>query len=152
FVILVPELRQSEDLASIAQKILSLISRPFSLDGRTIQVAASIGIASYPEDGLEGEALLRNADAAMYRAKELGRNNFQLCTRELTEKAAEHLSLQKGLRLALEQDQLVLHFQPITSIVSGRTVGLEALVRWQHPSKGQVGPATFIPVAEETGL
>jgi diguanylate cyclase (GGDEF)-like protein/PAS domain S-box-containing protein len=152
FVILVPELRQSEDLASIAQKLLGLISRPFSLEGRTIQIAASIGIASYPEDGTDSESLLRNADAAMYRAKELGRNNFQLCTRELTEKAAEHLALQKGLRIALEQNQLVLHFQPITSIVTGRTVGLEALVRWQHPQKGTVGPATFIPVAEETGL
>jgi EAL domain-containing protein (putative c-di-GMP-specific phosphodiesterase class I) len=88
----------------------------------------------------------------MYRAKELGRNNFQLCTRELTEQAAEHLSLQKGLRLAVDQEELVLHFQPITSIVTGRTVGLEALVRWQHPTKGLVGPSTFIPVAEETGL
>jgi diguanylate cyclase (GGDEF)-like protein/PAS domain S-box-containing protein len=152
FVILVPELRQSEDLAGIAQKLLALVSRPFSLEGRTIQIAVSIGIASYPEDGTDAEALLRNADAAMYRAKELGRNNFQLCTRELTEKAAEHLALQKGLRMALEQQELVLHFQPITSIVSGRTVGLEALVRWQHPQKGTVGPSTFIPVAEETGL
>ena len=152
FVILVPELRQSEDLAGIAAKLLSLITRPFSLDGRTIQIAASIGIASYPEDGADAEALLRNADAAMYRAKELGRNNFQLCTRELTEQAAEHLALQKGLRLAVDQEELVLHYQPITSIVTGRTVGLEALVRWQHPTKGLVGPTTFIPVAEETGL
>ena len=152
FVILVPELRQSEDLAGIAAKLLSLIARPFSLDGRTIQIAASIGIASYPEDGTDAETLLRNADAAMYRAKELGRNNFQLCTRELTEQAAEHLSLQKGLRLAVEQEELVLHYQPITSIVTGRIVGLEALVRWQHPTKGLVGPTTFIPVAEETGL
>ena len=85
FVILVPELRQSEDLASIAQKLLALIGKPFSLEGRTIHIAASIGIASFPEDGTEPEELLRNADAAMYRAKELGRNNFQLCTRELTE-------------------------------------------------------------------
>ncbi len=152
FVVLVPELRQSEDLAGIAQKLLLLIARPFSLDGRTVQIAASIGIASFPDDGNDGEALLRNADAAMYRAKELGRNNFQLCTRELTEQAAEHLSLQKGLRLALEQDELFLHYQPITSIVTGRTVGVEALVRWQHPQKGTVGPSIFIPVAEETGL
>ncbi len=152
FVILVPELRQSEDLASIAAKILSLIARPFALDGRTVQIAASIGIASYPEDGADPESLLRNADAAMYRAKELGRNNFQLCTRELTEHAAERLALQKGLRLAVDQEELVLHYQPITSIVTGRTVGLEALVRWQHPTKGLVGPTTFIPVAEETGL
>ena len=152
FVILVPELRQSEDLASIAQKLLGLIGRPFSLEGRTIQIAASIGIASFPEDGTEPEELLRNADAAMYRAKELGRNNFQLCTRELTVRAAEHLELQKGLRLALENEEFVLHFQPITSIVSGRTVGLEALVRWEHPQKGMVGPTIFIPVAEQTGL
>jgi diguanylate cyclase (GGDEF)-like protein/PAS domain S-box-containing protein len=152
FVILVPELRQSEDLASIAAKLLGLVGRPFSLSGRTIQVAASIGIASYPEDGIDAESLLRNADAAMYRAKELGRNNFQLCTRELTQRAAEHLELQKGLRLALENEEFVLHFQPITSIVTGRTVGLEALVRWQHPQKGMVGPNVFIPVAEETGL
>jgi diguanylate cyclase (GGDEF)-like protein/PAS domain S-box-containing protein len=152
FVILVPELRQSEDLASIAQKLLSLVGRPFSLEGRTIQIAASVGIASYPEDGADAEELLRNADAAMYRAKELGRNNFQLCTRELTERAAEQLDMQKGLRQALEQEEFVLHFQPITSIVTGRTVGLEALVRWQHPQKGVVGPTLFIPVAEATGL
>ncbi len=152
FVILVPELRQSEDLASIAQKLLSLVGRPFSLEDRTIQIAASVGIASYPEDGADAEELLRNADAAMYRAKELGRNNFQLCTRELTERAAEQLDLQKGLRLALEQEEFVLHFQPITSIVTGRTVGFEALVRWQHPQKGMVGPTLFIPVAEQTGL
>ena len=96
FVILVPELRQSEDLASIAQKLLALIGKPFSLEGRTIHIAASIGIASFPEDGTEPEELLRNADAAMYRAKELGRNNFQLCTRELTERAAEHLDAPEG--------------------------------------------------------
>jgi diguanylate cyclase (GGDEF)-like protein/PAS domain S-box-containing protein len=152
FVILVPELRQSEDLASIATKLLNLVGRPFSLNGRTIQIAASIGIASYPEDGTDPESLLRNADAAMYRAKELGRNNFQLCTRELTQKAAEHLELQKGLRHALDAEEFVLHFQPITSIITGRTVGFEALVRWQHPQRGTVGPNVFIPVAEETGL
>ncbi len=152
FVILMPEVRQADDMSGIAQKLLSIVRHPFKLDERTIQVSGSLGIATYPEDGEDSDTLLRNADAAVNRAKDLGRNSFQLCTPELTAKAVERLALQNGLQLALDQKEFVLHYQPLVSLVSGRTVGFEALVRWQHPQKGLIMPATFIPVAEETGL
>ena len=152
FLILVPDLRQGEDLSRFAQKLLALASHPVEIDERTLQVTASVGVATYPDDGQDAESLLRNADTAMYRAKDLGGNNFELCTPELTAMAVERLELQSGLRLALDRDELVLHYQPLVSISTGRMVGLEALVRWQHPQKGFLPPATFIPVAEESGL
>ena len=152
FVILMPEVRQTDDMSGIAQKLLSIVRDPFKLEERTIQISASVGIATYPEDGEDGDTLLRNADAAVNRAKDLGRNTFQLCTPELTAKAVERLALQNGLQLALDQNEFVLHYQPLVSLVSGRIVGFEALVRWQHPQKGLIMPGAFIPVAEETGL
>jgi diguanylate cyclase (GGDEF)-like protein len=152
FVILMPEVRDADDATGIAQKLLSIVRNPFQLDGRTLQITASVGIAMYPADGEDAETLLRNADAATHRAKAVGRNTFQLCTPELTSLAVERLSLQTGLQLALKQSEFVLHYQPLVSLTSGRTVGFEALVRWQHPQKGLVMPGTFIPVAEETGL
>jgi diguanylate cyclase (GGDEF)-like protein len=152
FVVLVPEVPREEDLTVIAQKLLETVSQPFPVDGRSLHVTASIGISSYPADGEEPEILVRNADTAMYRAKELGRNSFQLCTPELTSKALERVSLQNGLRHALDHDELVLHYQPVVSLVTGRIVALEALVRWQHKEKGLIMPGTFISVAEETGL
>jgi diguanylate cyclase (GGDEF)-like protein/PAS domain S-box-containing protein len=152
FVILMPDLRQAEDMSAVAQKLLTVIGSPFNLDGRTIQLTSSVGIAAYPDDGDEAESLLHNADAAMYRAKAIGRNNYQLCTPELTASAVERLALQGGLRLALEKDEFLLHYQPLVSLISGRIVGFEALVRWQHPEKGLIMPGTFISVAEETGV
>jgi diguanylate cyclase (GGDEF)-like protein/PAS domain S-box-containing protein len=152
FVILMPEVRDADDATGIAQKLLSIVRNPFQLDGRTLQITASVGIAMFPADGEDAEALLRNADAATDRAKAVGRNTFQLCTPELTNLAIERLSLQSGLSLALKQNEFVVHYQPLVSLISGRTVGFEALVRWQHPQKGLVMPGTFIPVAEETGL
>ncbi len=152
FLVLVPDLRRSADMGRFAQKLLSLAARPFELGGRTIEVTASIGVATYPDDGQDAETLLRSADAAMDRAKELGSNNFQLCTPELTAMAFERLDLQNGLRLALDREELILHYQPLVSLRTGRFVGLEALVRWQHPERGLVMPGAFIPAAEETGL
>jgi diguanylate cyclase (GGDEF)-like protein/PAS domain S-box-containing protein len=152
FVVLMPDLRQTEDMSAVAQKLLGVIGSPFNLDGRTIQLTSSIGIAAYPDDGDEAEALLQNADAAMYRAKAIGRNNYQLCTPELTASAGERLALQSGMRRALENDEFLLHYQPLVSLISGRIVGFEALVRWQHPEKGLIMPGTFISVAEETGV
>jgi EAL domain-containing protein (putative c-di-GMP-specific phosphodiesterase class I) len=144
--------RDADDATGIAQKLLSIVRNPFQLDGRTLQITASVGIAMFPADGEDAETLLRNADAATDRAKAVGRNTFQLCTPELTNLAIERLSLQSGLSLALKQNEFVVHYQPLVSLISGRTVGFEALVRWQHPQKGLVMPGTFIPVAEETGL
>ena len=152
FVVLMPEVRQPDDMSAIATKLLSIVRHPFQLDGRTVQVTASVGISTFPDDGENAETLLRNAEAAAQRAKEVGRNNFQLCTPELTARAIERLALQNGLQVALEQKQFLLHYQPLVSLGTGRIVGLEALVRWQHPEKGLVMPASFIPLAEETGL
>ncbi len=152
FLVLVPDLREGDDMSRFAQKLLSLTNRPVEVDERTLQVTGSVGVATYPADGQDAETLLRNADAAMYRAKDLGGNNFELCTPELTAMAVEKLELQSGLRQALDRDELLLHYQPLVSISTGRMVGLEALVRWQHPVKGFLPPVTFIPVAEESGL
>jgi diguanylate cyclase (GGDEF)-like protein len=152
FVILMPDVRRTDDMSGVAQKLLSAVDRPFQLEGKTLQVTTSIGVALYPEDGENAEGLLRNADAAMYRAKDLGRNSFQLCTPELTALAVERLGLQNGLQAALDEEQLFVEYQPIVSLQTGRTVALEALARWQHPHRGLVSPATFIPVAEETGM
>jgi diguanylate cyclase (GGDEF)-like protein/PAS domain S-box-containing protein len=152
FVILMPDTRGSLEMSAVAHKLLAVIQRPFQMEGQNLKVTASLGIASFPEDGDESETLLRNADAAMYRAKELGRNNFQLCTPDLTRKAVERLALQSGVRQALEREEFVLHYQPIVSLVTGRVVGLEALVRWEHPERGLVMPGSFVAVAEETGL
>ncbi len=152
FLILVPDLKQSGDMSHFAQKLLGLMSRAVEVDQRSLQVTASIGVATYPEDGQDAETLLRNADAAMYRAKDNGGNAFELCTPELTAAAVERLELQNGMREALEKSEFLLHYQPLVSLGSGRIVGLEALVRWQHPQRGFLSPATFIPLAEETGL
>ena len=152
FVVLMPDIQQTSDLGAIAQKLLAAVSRPVNVNGRAVEVTASIGIACYPEDGEDSEILLRNADTAMYRVKELGRNGFQLCTAELTSQAAARISLESGLKAALDGEELAVHYQPLVSLVSGRIVGLEALLRWNRGEKGLILPATFIPVAEETGL
>ncbi len=152
FVILIPDVSRAEDISVIAQKLLNSVARPLQVEQRALQITASIGVATFPADGEDAETLLRNADTAMYRAKEVGRNNFQLCTPELTSRAVERLSVQNGLRMALDRNELVLHYQPVVSLTSGRIVGLEALVRWQHAEKGLIMPGAFISVAEETGL
>jgi diguanylate cyclase (GGDEF)-like protein/PAS domain S-box-containing protein len=152
FVILMPDIRQTENLSAIAQKVLAAVARPVQIEGRTLEVTASIGIACYPEDGDDPEILLRNADNAMYRAKELGLNGFQLCTADLTSRAVARITLESGLKTAVERGELVVHYQPIVSLKTGRITGLEALVRWQRPGGDLILPATFIPIAEETGL
>ena len=152
FVILMPDIRQTENLSTIAQKMLAAVARPVDVKGRMLEVTASIGIACYPEDGEDSEILLRNADTAMYRAKELGRNGFQLCTAELTSQAVARISMESALRTAVDREELVVHYQPIVSLMTGRITRLEALVRWHSAEKGVILPAAFIPIAEETGL
>ncbi len=152
FAILMPDIRTAENLSTIAQKLLASVARPMDVKGKILAVTASIGIACYPEDGEDSEVLLRNADTAMYRAKELGPNGFQLCTAELTSRAVARISMETALRTAVEQEELVVHYQPIVSLTTGRITRLEALVRWHSAEKGVILPASFIPIAEETGL
>jgi len=152
FTIILNELRQPEDAAQVAEKILEAVQVPIWIAGMPIEVTASIGIALFPVDGTDAESLLRNADSAMYRAKESGRNNYQLCTDEMKRRANERLSLETRLRKAIHDEQLILHYQPQISLLTGRIVGAEALVRWNDPERGLVVPSSFIPVAEETRL
>ncbi|HEY0155832.1 MAG TPA: EAL domain-containing protein [Thermoanaerobaculia bacterium] len=152
FTIILAELRHPEDAVGVAQKILAAVQEPLTIGTMPIVVTASIGIALYPEDGHDPESLLRNADSAMYRAKEAGRSNVQLCTDEMKKRALERLAVESRLRLAVNDDQLILQYQPQVNLVTGRTIGVEALVRWNDPVRGVVEPASFIPIAEETRL
>ncbi|MEO8380069.1 MAG: EAL domain-containing protein, partial [Acidobacteriota bacterium] len=152
FTIILSDLRHPEDALAVAQKILEMVQLPLTIAEMPIVVTASIGIALYPEDGGDPEALLRNADSAMYRAKEAGRNTVQLCTDEMKTRAMDRLSIESRLRTAVREQQFVLVYQPQISLVSGKTVGVEALVRWNDPERGLVEPAEFIPIAEESRL
>jgi diguanylate cyclase (GGDEF)-like protein len=152
FVVLLPELGEKLYAASVAQKILSAVARPFILIGQEFRVTASIGISIYPQDGLDEQTLTKNADIAMYQAKEGGSNAFQFYSEKLTSQSVERLALESGLRQALERGEFELHYQTQRAIPSGRITGVEALLRWQHPDLGPVAPLRFIPVAEETGL
>jgi diguanylate cyclase (GGDEF)-like protein/PAS domain S-box-containing protein len=152
FTIILSELRHPEDAAQVAQKILEAVQVPMTIAGAPIDLSASIGIALYPVDGFDVETLLRNADSAMYRAKESGRNNYQLCTDEMKTRALERLSLETRLRKAMQLNQLILHYQPQVNLATGRVVGVEALVRWNDPERGLIEPLAFIPIAEESRL
>jgi EAL domain-containing protein (putative c-di-GMP-specific phosphodiesterase class I) len=134
------------------QRILNEVSLPCRLEDRDFYVSCSIGYSVYPKDGETDEVLLKNADAAMYYAKEAGRNNFQAYTPDMEVKATERLELGGDLRLALENNEFHLCYQPRVSLNDGRITGVEALIRWQHPKLGLVSPADFIPIAEESGL
>jgi diguanylate cyclase (GGDEF)-like protein/PAS domain S-box-containing protein len=152
FTLLFPGLGRGLDAVRMAQKMLKSIAQPFFLDGQELHVTASVGIAIYPEDGKDAESLMSNADGAMYRAKDLGRNNYQLWTSGMNSRALERMALEGRLRRALEREEFVLHYQPIVDLATGAVVGMEALLRWQHPERGLVGPDTFIPVAEDCRL
>ncbi|MEO8033684.1 MAG: EAL domain-containing protein [Acidobacteriota bacterium] len=152
FTIVLAELRHPEDAAAVADKLLAAVRVPMILAGVPVEITASVGIALYPNDGHDAESLLRNADSAMYRAKESGRSNYQLCTVEMKERATHRISLDSRLRKALLDDQLILHYQPQISLLTGNVIGCEALVRWNDPERGLIEPADFIPFAEETRL
>jgi diguanylate cyclase (GGDEF)-like protein len=152
FTLLLPELHGPEDAARTARKILRTIRKPFSLEGREVFATPSIGIAMFPEDGEDVDTLLKNADTAMYRAKDEGRDNFQLYTSAMNVHALKRLSLESGLRRALPNQELRLWYQPVVNLADGEIHGFEALLRWQHPRLGLVPPSEFVPVAEATGL
>ncbi|HYS54246.1 MAG TPA: EAL domain-containing protein [Thermoanaerobaculia bacterium] len=152
FTIVAPALRSAEDAARIAEKISRVFAEPFLLTGREISVTVSIGIAVSPADGEDPETLLRNADIAMYRAKELGRNTFVFCSKSGSRRAMERMSLESDLRGALGRNELQLHFQPQIEAGTGSVIAVEALLRWQHPSRGLILPTEFISIAEESRL
>ncbi|OGA74405.1 MAG: hypothetical protein A3G81_14285 [Betaproteobacteria bacterium RIFCSPLOWO2_12_FULL_65_14] len=150
FVVLQP-IRNVEDAAGLAQRVLGVLARPFTVEGRALNVGASIGISIYPNDGRDLAELLKNADAAMYHAKESGRGTFRFFSPALHARSVERLRLENELRSALARSELLLHWQPV---VRGRrhVAGAEALVRWQHPERGLLMPEDFVPLAEECGL
>ncbi|MGA7802706.1 MAG: EAL domain-containing protein, partial [Gammaproteobacteria bacterium] len=152
FTVLLEDLDNAEQAATVARKLHQALTESFHIDAREIFVAGSVGISLYPGDGEDVDTLMKHADAAMYRAKELGRGGDQFFSRDLSERAHEHLALEMALRRALERDELCLYYQPIIELASGRIAGFEALVRWQHPERGLLLPGDFIPLAEETGL
>jgi diguanylate cyclase (GGDEF)-like protein len=152
FVVMLPELDVEQYAATVAQKILATVARPFVFAGEEYRVTASIGISTYPQDGLDEQTLTKNADLAMYKAKEEGKNNFQFYSAKLNASSLERLNLESALRRALERNQFQLYYQTKRDIRSGRITGMEALLRWQHPDLGTVAPLRFIPLAEETGL
>jgi diguanylate cyclase (GGDEF)-like protein len=152
FVILLSEIAYPEDAATSARKILLSLSAPHSIVGQYLHIDGSIGISIYPEDGEDAETLIKNADTAMYHAKENGRNNFQFFKAEMNLKAVERQSLESGLRRALEREEFLLHYQPKVNLETGDITGVEALIRWRQPDRGLVPPSQFVPIAEDCGL
>jgi len=152
FTLLIPRIDHVEDAAKIAQKILETLKIPFSIADHELFVTTSIGISIHPGDGSDPETLVRNADTAMYRAKDQGRDNYQLYAPAMNARALERLALENMLRKALSHRELVLYYQPVCDMKTKNIVGVEALIRWRHPEMGLVSPAHFIPVAETSGL
>ncbi len=152
FTVLVPDISGAEAAAKIAQRLLEIISKPFQLDNQEVFITASIGISIHPSDGTTAELLLKNADTAMHAAKDQGRNAYQFYSDEMHAKSFKKLSLENDLRKAVGGEEFELYYQPKLCAESGRLMGAEALIRWQHPFRGQIPPSEFIPLAEETGL
>jgi diguanylate cyclase (GGDEF)-like protein len=152
FTVLLEDVRGPEEAGGVARRMLEAIAEPVQLDHHEISVSASVGIAIYPRDDVLGERLVKSADTAMYRAKELGRNRYAFFSPDMNERVEEQMKLEAALRRAQKKHEFVLHFQPRISTATGRVLGFEALLRWRHPEWGLVEPARFVPVLEETGL
>jgi diguanylate cyclase (GGDEF)-like protein/PAS domain S-box-containing protein len=152
FTIMLEGVDSIQAVSLVAQRLIDKVSEPVNLDGLDVYTSTSIGVALYPNDGDCVESLLGNADAAMYHAKDQGKNNFQFYTESMNEASAERLEMENSLHKALTNNEFVLYYQPQVDVVSGKVIGMEALIRWQHPENGFISPAIFIPLAEDTGL
>ena len=152
FVVLLYQVEHAEDAAFISKKILSSLAEPFSIDQKHLDISASIGVSTYPGDGQDAESLLHKADTAMYAAKKLGRNNCQFFKAAMQARILERQSLEGSLRHALSRKEFTLHYQPKINLKTSEIAGVEALLRWKHPTRGLISPLQFVPIAEETGL
>ena len=152
FVVLLPDTRDRFAAGTVARRILTHLEQPISVEGQEVFVTASIGISTYPEDGLTSEILIRNADTAMYHAKQQGKAAFQYYSAAMNAASVERMTLETGLRRALEDGSLQLHYQPQVEVRTGKIIGAEALLRWEHPQRGYISPGSFIPIAEASGL
>ena len=152
FVVLLSEVEQPEDAAILARRMLDAVAATHSIDQHDVHVTTSIGVSVYPDDGLDAETLMKNADTAMYQAKENGRQSYQFFKPAMNVRAVKRQFIEEGLRHALEREQFALHYQPKFNLITGEITGAEALIRWTHPTRGSVSPAQFIPIAEDCGL
>ena len=152
FTVLLTDIKETGSSTIVAQKLLDAIAQPMVIEGHELYVTTSIGVALFPEDGSDAETLLRRSDGAMYRAKEAGRNNFQFAPATALETTSERLLIERSLHHAFEREEFVVHYQPMTNLLTGNVVGAEALIRWNHPERGLMPPDDFIPIAEECGL
>jgi diguanylate cyclase (GGDEF)-like protein len=152
FVVLLSELEKSEDAALSALRLLQAVADAHTIDQHDLHVTASIGVSVFPDDGMDAETLIKNADTAMYQAKENGRQSYQFFKPAMNVRAVERQSIEENLRRALERQEFALHYQPKIDLRTGKISGAEALIRWTHPVRGPVPPAQFIPVAEDCGL
>lgn len=152
FLVLLSDIRDSEAITNVVEKILKRLAAPFLIEGQYLSTSVSIGIAVYPDDGMDFDTLLKKADTAMYQAKDAGRNAYRYYTEQMNVDAFENLRMRNGLQQALDRSEFVLHYQPQIDLVSGAVIGAEALIRWNHPEFGLVSPGRFIPVAEDSGL
>ncbi|WP_230368658.1 putative bifunctional diguanylate cyclase/phosphodiesterase [Paludibacterium denitrificans] len=152
FLLILGDLSHADAAASVLNDLMESLQRPFALEGHQLSTSVSMGVAVYPDDGTDFDTLLKKADMAMFRAKAEGRSTYRFFDEGMNAEAAERLNIENGLRLALAQQELALHYQPQIDLASGLLVGAEALLRWQHPQQGMLSPGLFIPIAEESGL
>jgi diguanylate cyclase (GGDEF)-like protein/PAS domain S-box-containing protein len=152
FVVVLPEIKRASDAANVAAKILETVAQPFRVEERELHITPSVGISVFPDDGRDAESLIRNADAAMYHAKETGRANYQFFTEQMNQAASRRLALEADLRQAVLKGEMRVWYQPVVEAASGKVASHEALLRWQHPTRGVIEPGEFVSLAEDTGL
>ena len=152
FVILLSQVQREEDAAVTARKIIRTVAAPHTINDKSVDINVSIGVSTYPSDGLDAQSLMNRADTAMYKAKQGGRNNYQFFRPDMQERLEDRQLLEGDLRCALGRNELLLHYQPKLDLQTGQITGMEALVRWVHPQRGMISPGQFVPIAEERGL